>query len=258
MTKSLGSVLLAPGATKARRDLGPVAWVVAEALVSRATLDAEGSLMAATGIRTLANDLGLDKDTVARALTRLKAAGLVTRVDRAPAHYVIRSVPGLVAMDVLERPEEPLSKAVSRPTRGDSVSCPVSGDKIASEAELSTGSTKAASPGAQERAADTRHRIDVSQTNATSPHQQSLFPPPDADTNKNGQTQSFTALSGPATTNPFTASYHSATTTSWPTDSCHLAMAEGAGPAAPGRDVARKLGGSSHPTPSPKSEGERC
>ncbi len=56
-----------------RRRLGPVAWVVLEELCDHAAGDGEARVSA----RSLAGVLGLDKDTVARALRRLTEAGLV-------------------------------------------------------------------------------------------------------------------------------------------------------------------------------------
>lgn len=258
MSTAPGSVLITPGAAELRRDLGPVAWVVAEALVSRAAPDAQGSLVATTGIRSLANDLGLDKDTVARALRRLKVAGLVARVDRGPAGYAIRSIHGLVALDILDPRRGPSSTVVSRPRKGDGVSRPISGDRPVSEAELSTESAKATSPVPQNDAANTLHRTHTTQINAATPHQQSLFPPSGSDTNNTAEPQSVTALSESATTNSPSSSSQSSTPTSPPTDSCHPSMAEGAGPATPEREAARKLGDSSHPTPASTTEAAPC
>lgn len=60
-----------------RRSVGPTAWVVLETLV--AGIDRQSRVT--TGVREVATDLGLSKDTVARALVRLSRAGLVVRVD---------------------------------------------------------------------------------------------------------------------------------------------------------------------------------
>lgn len=60
-----------------RRRLGPTAWVVFEELllVSSGPRD---RCRASVSVRTLASRLGLAKDTVARALARLRRAGLVS------------------------------------------------------------------------------------------------------------------------------------------------------------------------------------
>lgn len=68
-----------------RRRLGPTAWVVLETLLARSTGPVERCEAIAT-TRTLANDLGLAKDTVARALVKLRRAGVVNaRQTRAAA-----------------------------------------------------------------------------------------------------------------------------------------------------------------------------
>lgn len=60
-----------------RRQLGPVAWCALEDLVEDAHVDALGRRVATTSVRHLAGHLGVSKDTSARALLRLRHAGLV-------------------------------------------------------------------------------------------------------------------------------------------------------------------------------------
>jgi DNA-binding transcriptional regulator YhcF (GntR family) len=70
-------VVLDAGSLELRRRLGPTAWMVFEELLcSSAATDHERH--ASVPIRALAVRLGLAKDTVARAINRLKRAGLVT------------------------------------------------------------------------------------------------------------------------------------------------------------------------------------
>ena len=71
------ALVLAPGCA-ARGRLGPVAWVVFEALALAAERDDAGWI-APLGVRDLAAGLGMNKDTAARAVTALIAAGLVAR-----------------------------------------------------------------------------------------------------------------------------------------------------------------------------------
>jgi hypothetical protein len=60
------------------RDVGPTAWCVLETLArSGPGADRRGRVEAST--RSLAATLGLSKDTIARAVSRLIAAGLVKR-----------------------------------------------------------------------------------------------------------------------------------------------------------------------------------
>ncbi|MCB0966642.1 MAG: helix-turn-helix domain-containing protein [Ilumatobacter sp.] len=66
------------GATgELRSRLGPTGWVVFEELLLASTGNRDGCV-ASVSIRTLAGRLGMAKDTVARALVRLRRAGLVT------------------------------------------------------------------------------------------------------------------------------------------------------------------------------------
>jgi hypothetical protein len=72
-------VVLGPKAASVRRELGPTAWVVLEAIVATSTAERDGVARAVTSARALGHELGLAKDTVAAALRRLHAAGFVTR-----------------------------------------------------------------------------------------------------------------------------------------------------------------------------------
>ena len=72
-------VVLTAHAANVRRQVGPTAWVVLEAVVADAQTDATGSVAARTNVRRLASVLGLSKDTVAAALARLIGAGLLER-----------------------------------------------------------------------------------------------------------------------------------------------------------------------------------
>ena len=60
-----------------RRRLDPAAWMVFEELLLASTVTGDGCV-ASVSIRALADRLGLAKDTVARALGRLRRHGLVT------------------------------------------------------------------------------------------------------------------------------------------------------------------------------------
>ena len=70
-------IVLTAESAELRRRLDPAAWVVFEELLLASTGTGEGCV-ASVSIRTLADRLGLAKDTVARALGRLRRAGLVT------------------------------------------------------------------------------------------------------------------------------------------------------------------------------------
>ena len=64
-----------------RRSLGPTAWFVLEELLWRAET-AQGQLQVQISTRELAAALGLNKDTVTRALGRLRNAGVVVPARR--------------------------------------------------------------------------------------------------------------------------------------------------------------------------------
>jgi len=79
------SIIVGPDVSGLRRELGPSSWVVLEEMLLSSTGDAD-DCTAAVSIRTLGASLGLAKDTVARAIRRLQAAGIVTAVPaRTPA-----------------------------------------------------------------------------------------------------------------------------------------------------------------------------
>jgi hypothetical protein len=63
-----------------RAAVGPVAWVVLEELVAIGECTSL-TIRSTTSVRQLGTDLRLSKDTVAGALRRLIAGGLVQRVD---------------------------------------------------------------------------------------------------------------------------------------------------------------------------------
>jgi DNA-binding IclR family transcriptional regulator len=71
-----GKVVVGPVARAVVVRVGPVAWVVLERMAQQAIADGDDLLVCAS-VRSLASELGLAKDTVARALRRLRRAGLL-------------------------------------------------------------------------------------------------------------------------------------------------------------------------------------
>ena len=74
---ALRSVVVGPAASELRRALGSTSWMVLEELLLCSTGPADGCV-ASVSVRALATSLGLAKDTVGRAIRRLRYAGLVT------------------------------------------------------------------------------------------------------------------------------------------------------------------------------------
>ncbi len=62
-----------------RRSLGPTAWAVLADVAMDAQPDGDGVEVVATSARLVAAHLGIAKDTAARALRRLSAAGILCR-----------------------------------------------------------------------------------------------------------------------------------------------------------------------------------
>ncbi len=76
-TSATHSVVVGAAAGELRRALGPTSWVVLEELLLCSTGPAD-ACVAQVSVRALAASLGLAKDTVGRAIRRLRYAGLVT------------------------------------------------------------------------------------------------------------------------------------------------------------------------------------
>ena len=70
------TIKLGPAAHELRRHVGPTAWVVLEEMLQRSTGD-DGHVVARVSIRALASSLGLAKDTVTRAVGRLRDLGVI-------------------------------------------------------------------------------------------------------------------------------------------------------------------------------------
>lgn len=71
-------LLVSPESRQVRRGLGATAWAVLEDVALDACRHGQ-ELVAATNVRRIAANLGISKDTAARALRRLAEAGLLER-----------------------------------------------------------------------------------------------------------------------------------------------------------------------------------
>jgi hypothetical protein len=91
-------VLVTAGARKLCRAVGATAWAVLCDIALDAEADAHGNLVAATNVRRIAGDLGISKDTAARALARLTNAGLIGPERPSPERSIhgldLRGAPG--------------------------------------------------------------------------------------------------------------------------------------------------------------------
>ncbi|MDW3215353.1 MAG: MarR family transcriptional regulator [Ilumatobacteraceae bacterium] len=114
-------LVLTAGTVELRRRLDPSAWVVFEQLLLEST-DCGDGCRASVSVRSLAAQLGLAKDTVARALNRLRRAGLVegSQSRTATGVYAIGtytlSVPTSVTVDDLSQ-TPPLTSSALPPSR---------------------------------------------------------------------------------------------------------------------------------------------
>jgi len=130
------ALVLTGAAGSAKAALGPTAWAVLEELTLGAERGGDGRLVATTSVRRLAAALGLDKDTVARALARLSSAGYVLRCSTGlPANgscYVVAPISGLtrrgVGVGVGVGSDPGVPNTAVRPSVGDRVRRPEDGD----------------------------------------------------------------------------------------------------------------------------------
>jgi hypothetical protein len=93
-----------------RRTLGATAWFVLEELALRATANGDGKLTVQVSTRELAEALALNKDTVTRALGRLRERrhiGLVARGGSSGAARFVVYASGMTRL---------LTKDMDRPT----------------------------------------------------------------------------------------------------------------------------------------------
>ena len=144
MTDHGRRVVLDAGSIDLRRELGPTAWVVFEELLLVSTGPVE-ACHASVSVRALATRLGLAKDTVARAVVRLRRVGLVTATQTRTASGVFTTgsyqltVPGSITFEDLPVPVSiafddrplPASPASERASVSRSRSSRVSGSQLA-------------------------------------------------------------------------------------------------------------------------------
>lgn len=114
-------LILGRSAPWVRRNVGPVAWAVLEALAEHAVVDGT-TTMSYRSVRDIAADLHLANDTVARALRRLSDHGLAQhRADRsttgrfATGHYLLTLPPDVLTPTTTTAPTPPNNRPTPTP-----------------------------------------------------------------------------------------------------------------------------------------------
>jgi DNA-binding transcriptional ArsR family regulator len=115
---TLDAVVVGPAAADVRRAVGPVAWCALEYLAaSPAGAHGDGDTVAAS-VRSLATGLRVSKNTAHRALSVLRAAGLVESIQSRgdDGHFQVGCYRLAVADDVVARVqrEQPRAATSSR------------------------------------------------------------------------------------------------------------------------------------------------
>lgn len=112
VVRSDRALVITAGAGELKRTVGPGAWVVLEELVLLSDCET-GQRVAPASTRALAHSLGLDKDTVGRALHRLTQHHLIEAMQSrdAAGHFGRATYRIFVSPDVLATS---VTKATSR------------------------------------------------------------------------------------------------------------------------------------------------
>jgi len=175
------SLVVGPESGTWRRRLGAQAWSVLEQLALAAHHDGQG-WAAPVGVRGLAQELGITKDTAARAVTALRVAGLVTlqeveRIDqRRRTGYRLHLPDGIQLYARPEDQDSPSQRAQPGhcPDAADRCSCPNNPDGTPA-----TGMSPVEPATQRARPCVPRERHPA--PSPTTPEQRTLFEPPAPD-----------------------------------------------------------------------------
>jgi DNA-binding transcriptional MocR family regulator len=117
------TVVVRPPAGHLRRVLGATSWVLLEELLARSIGNAELSVTTAS-IRSLAESLGVAKDTVGRAVTVLRSVGLLTVVQHrtvagvfGATTYRITVPADMFSFEIVPTAVAPAGLAIARPVK---------------------------------------------------------------------------------------------------------------------------------------------
>jgi hypothetical protein len=113
------TVIVGPGAGRLRRQLGAMAWVTFETLAGVAEVDQDVWFCVAS-IRAMAADIGVNKDTVTRAIAALESAKLIERQAMLGASSASPTRYRLVLPDGVSLACPKNSDTARRPTNEDS------------------------------------------------------------------------------------------------------------------------------------------
>lgn len=114
------SIVVGAESSELRRALGPTSWIVLEELLLRSN-GTTAECVARVSVRSLAASLGLAKDTVARAIRRLRESGFVTvaqqRTDAgvfATGTYVVALPAGVTLVALAPAAQQPRARVGRR------------------------------------------------------------------------------------------------------------------------------------------------
>ena len=138
---------LGPECRALRSRLRALEWVVLEDVALDAALDSAGRALSATSARRIAANLGVDPGTVARALTHLRAEGLIEHSRSQGADdrfglsaYLLAPIPGIDLVDPSApptlRPRTQRPRVEKPPTASPSKPTPKSTDAAATQLDL--------------------------------------------------------------------------------------------------------------------------
>lgn len=135
---------LGPECRALRLRLRALEWVVLEDVALDSVVDPAGRALAATSARRIAANLGVDPGTVARALTQLRAEGLIehSRSQGADGRfglsaYLLAPIPGIDLSDPPTlRPRTERPRVEKPPTASPSKPTPKSGNAAATQLDL--------------------------------------------------------------------------------------------------------------------------
>ena len=130
------TIVLGPAAHELRRHVGPTAWVVLEEMLQRST--GNDHVVAQVSIRSLASSLGLAKDTVNRAVGRLRDLGVIEAAQaRARSGVFDAGSYRLVVPAVCLSPAGPTQPSAFSPAARPSCAAPPSAPRASSAARPS-------------------------------------------------------------------------------------------------------------------------